>query len=160
MKLFQDSHCPTYNLCLSVYVSVCVYILRWKQNYIGILAKRIRLLTQQNYKMSMRMTITSMTTTRTKMTTSTTTATTTKHRRKGDASLFAGTCFFPISVWRPGDGVRVAMCGCCLVWELRCRGVAMWGSCGKGELQQGGVAVRGSCSVWELRCVQVVVCGS
>ena len=24
MKLFQDSHCPTYNLCLSLYVSVCV----------------------------------------------------------------------------------------------------------------------------------------
>ena len=98
MKLFQDSHCPTYNLCLSVYVSVCVYILRWKQNYIGILAKRIWLLTQQNYKMSMRMTITSMTTTRTKMTTSSTTATTIKHQRKGGASLFARTCFFPISV--------------------------------------------------------------
>ena len=44
-------------------------------------------------------------------------------------------------------------------------GVAVWGSCGVGELQSGGVAVWASCGVGsrgvgELRCGGVAVWGS
>ena len=45
-----------------------------------------------------------------------------------------------------------------LVGELRCGGVAVWGSCSVGGLRCGGVMVWGSCGVEESRCGGVAVC--
>ena len=44
--------------------------------------------------------------------------------------------------------------------ELRCGGVAVWGSCTVGVLRCGGVAERESCGVGEPQCVGVAVCGN
>ena len=43
---------------------------------------------------------------------------------------------------------------------LQCGGVAVWGSCGVGELWDGDVAVWGCCGVGGLRCGGVAVWGS